>query len=174
MAIKQTKLFPGRKKRSNAELRIASGHLYYEIEMLDRCTYLLARGQYKDRTVTNALLESFTIHARVLLDFLYATKSVRPDDVIAEDFFDSLTLWHQVRPKKTKLLSSIHKRVGKEVAHLTYARQKVTAQKKKWHFLKIWQDVLAVLRLFLDNVPESRLDKRLRRMRKSVTQYGNI
>jgi len=154
-----------RKKRTDTELKKASGHLYYEIEMLGGCAQLLAQGSYKNRTVTNALLESFTVHARVILDFLYASESVKTDDVIAEDFFDSPSLWHSVRPEKTKLLGSIHKRVGKEIAHLTYTRQRITPEEKRWHYLKIHNDVAEVLRLFLEKAPQSRLDGRLLKLR---------
>jgi len=113
MTIKQTELFSMRKKRTDTELKKASGHLYYEIEMLGGRAQLLAKAAYKNRIVTNALLESFTVHARVILDFLYASESVRPDDVIAEDFFDKPSLWHSARPEKTKLLGSIHSRGGR-------------------------------------------------------------
>ena len=168
--MKQTGVFWKRKKRPDSELRRASGHLYYEIEMFAGCAQVLAKGAYKDRTVTNALLESFTIHARAILDFLYARESARKENVIAEDFFDEPSLWHSVRPRKTRLLSSIHKRVGKEIAHLTYTRQKVTPEAKKWYYLRIHDDVFEVLKLFLEKVPQSRLDQRLLELGQTTTR----
>jgi hypothetical protein len=47
----------------------------------------------------NLTLESFVIHARALLQFLYA-ETPRPDDVIAEDFFEDPSAW----PARSELL----------------------------------------------------------------------
>jgi len=168
--MKRAGLFSMRKKRTDTELKKASGHLYYEIEMFIGCAQELAKGAHNNRTVANALLESFTIHARAILDFLYASESAREDDVIAEDFFDEPCVWHSVRPEKTTLLDSIHKRVGKEIAHLTYTRQEVTPEAKKWHYLRIYHDVAKVLQPFLEKVPQSKLDPSLLELGLTTTQ----
>jgi hypothetical protein len=47
----------------------------------------------------NALLESYILHARMLLDFLYAERP-KEDYVIAEDFFEDLIKWHNTKPQK--------------------------------------------------------------------------
>ena len=113
-------------------------------------------GLFGQGPLNNAVLESFTLHARALLDFLYADKP-KVDDVIAEDYFDVPSDWLATRPNKTKLLGVIHKRVGKEVAHLTYARLDVTAQEKQWQFAQIADDMNAVFDTFLTNVAKEKL-----------------
>ena len=75
-----------RKQRAQDELRSASDHLHYELWMFSSLAHGLASGISGQSVINNALIESFTIHARILLDFLYAERA-KEDDVIAEDFF---------------------------------------------------------------------------------------
>jgi hypothetical protein len=114
--------------------------------------------------INNALLESFVIHARALLDFLYAERP-RSDDVIAEDFLSSPNDWPKIRPPKTDLLKTIHRRVGKEAAHLTYARLDVTQETKLWAFLQIAEDITIVFDQFLEIVPKSLLGSRWEKLK---------
>jgi len=141
-----------RTTRTRAELIEASDHLHYEIWMFLALANGMASGVAGQGPLNNALLESFTIHARILLDFLYATKP-QADDVIAEDFFPELAAWRDSRPQKSDLLASVHRRVAKEVAHLTYARQVVTADTKPWAFIQIANEVNAAFVAFLSIVP---------------------
>jgi hypothetical protein len=124
--------------------------------MFNSLAQAMASGVFGVGALNNAALESFILHARVLLDFLYAEKP-QPDDVIAEDYFNELSQWQTVRPEKTKTLKVIHKRVGKEVAHLTYARLEVTAVAKEWQFIQIAKEINAVFDAFLNNVAKNRL-----------------
>lgn len=148
-----------RKKRNEDELRGASDCLYYEIWMLKTLARAQSTGIAGKSVINNALLESFVIHARVLLAFLYAEKP-RPDDVIAEDFLPSPDEWPKIRLPKTELLKTIHRRVGKEAAHLTYARLDVTPETKPWAFLQIAEDINAAFNRFLETVPKSLLGSR--------------
>ncbi|HHT9133569.1 MAG TPA: hypothetical protein ACFYD2_01580 [Candidatus Avalokitesvara rifleensis] len=152
-----------RTQRSDKELVNVSEHLLYEIAMLLGTALDLVNPASNKWTVSNAnaLIESFTIHARILLDFLYSNNP-QPDDVIAEDFFDDASVWLEQRQAKTRLLTTIHKRVGKEVAHLTYARLAVTPEDKKWHFPAITKEIDEVLRTFLRLVPASRVSDSFR------------
>ena len=72
--------------RSDTELKEASDHLHYEITMLHGTMLLLATGALGQSVLLNALIESFTIHARALIHFLYPTNP-HQTDVLAEDFF---------------------------------------------------------------------------------------
>lgn len=139
-----------RTQRSKDELRKAADHLSYEIEMLDRMATALALGLAGDGPIKNAFLESFVIHARVLLQFLY-DETPRPDDVIAEDFFKDPSAWRSSRPAMTALLSTVRRRVGKEAAHLTYARQVVNPEDKPWEFLSIARDLRQAMALFFSS-----------------------
>ncbi len=140
-----------RRQRSADELRAASDHLHYEAMMFTTTASALASGAFAQSPVNNALLESFTIHARVPLDFLFPSKP-QADDVIAEDFVAPET-WQATRPLKSELIAGIHQEFGKEVAHLTYSRQLVTPETKQWPFIQIAAEVTSVLNLFLSLVP---------------------
>ena len=81
-------------KRSDNDLLAISDHLLYEIQMLFGTAQALLTFEdsnhvdFEKKVIYNSLLESFTVHSRVLLDFLYSSDA-RRDDVIAEDFFDN-------------------------------------------------------------------------------------
>ena len=142
-------------------------HLSYEIRMFYAISYVLNHFERKLNNVLgipvvwNALIESFTIHTRVLLDFFYLDRPNQPDDVIACDFFNEKETWINNRPKKTELLKRTSKRVGKEVAHLTYKRVEITENDKQWHFGKISTDILQVFIKFIELLPDSPVKKTL-------------
>jgi hypothetical protein len=127
--------------------------------MFEHLAKALSTGVFGNSVVNNALLESFTVHARILLDFLFAIKP-KKDEVIAEDFFRNPEEWRRTRPPKTETLKKVDRRVAKEVAHLTYARQKVTAQTKPWPFIEIAKDVSKVFSGFISLVPDEMLGSR--------------
>ncbi len=151
-----------REKRTPELLQKASDHLHYEIWMLRTLARALASRKSGQGAINNALLESFTIHARILLDFLYADKPW-PDDVIAEDFFDRPERWHVARPPKSEELKTLDRRVGKEIAHLTYARQDVTPETKGWRFIEIAEAVNEAINQFLESVSQESLGSRWKR-----------
>jgi hypothetical protein len=140
------------RKRSDQELIEASDHLHYELWMFISLANAMATGVFGDGVLNNALLESFTVHTRILLDFLYADRAQK-DDVKAEDFFEDPSEWTSIRPEKTETLIGVHRRVAKEVAHLTYARQDVTQETKPWPFVQIANEANLIFTMFLENVP---------------------
>jgi len=153
-----------RRSHSNDEmLKISQGHLGYEVDMLAQTANWLATYYGKlppnATPMTNAFLESFLIHTRNLLDFLYPYHP-EPGDVIADDFFDDPKTWRSNRPKQTKLLRSSRSRIAKEVAHLTYDRLLVTREQKPWPFLAVLADVIHVFNIFCNLASSSRLTLR--------------
>ena len=156
-----------RKTRSENELRSASDFLHYEVWMLQALACELSAGKPGQGPIKNALLESFVIHARVLLDFLYAC-SPRPDDIIAEDFFPVPDKWREQRRRKTELLKTVRRRVGKEAAHLTYARLCVGPDTKGWEYFQIAQDICRVFDQFLAAVSAPLLGTRWNGLKKSA------
>ena len=82
----------------------------------------------------NALVEAFALHSRVLIEFFYAKPNPKfPDDVHAEHYFSPGSTWRNARPKLSKEdYEGIKNRVGKEIAHLTFARQLVAPEDKPW------------------------------------------
>ena len=53
--------------------------------------------------------------------------------------------------------SKVRGRVGKEVAHLTYARLDVTAEAKAWPFVELFNEVHEVFNVFLKGVDRNKL-----------------
>ncbi len=121
-----------RRSRNEDELRAASDHLHYEIQMLRGTMTLLATQALGESVLSNALIESFTIHARALIHFLYPSGQVVDSDVLAEDFFDNSERWLATRPEEPTAFGRARGRVNKEIAHLTYDRQLVTPELKGW------------------------------------------
>lgn len=73
--------------------------------MLSSLAQAMASGIASQGWLTNALLESFVIHVRGVMDFLY-NDTPQPDDVVAQDFFASNDAWVKIRPKLSELLST--------------------------------------------------------------------
>jgi hypothetical protein len=124
----------------------------------------LASGVAGDSILNNALLESFLLHARALLAFLYAN-TPRLDDVVAEDFIPD---WGSKRPTEPATLSQVHFRVGKELAHLTYQRLSVTAEAKMWNFVEVAKEMSNVLDVFVRLVPSNVLGPKMAQYRASL------
>jgi hypothetical protein len=125
--------------------------------MLVSLAHGLASGIAGQGTFANALIESFVIHVRCVLDFLYAPKNRRDDDVIAQDYFDDPTEWENLRPPMSANLEKARDRAGKEMAHLTYARLDVTPEAKPWRFVELTNEISDVLGVFLKNVDHNKL-----------------
>ena len=75
------------------DLRALSGHLSYEVDMSYGCAFWMLRVAPKvdDPISRNAVLESFTIHLRQLIDFFWPENPRRKGDhpdALAADFLD--------------------------------------------------------------------------------------
>jgi hypothetical protein len=150
-----------RKRRTEEELREATNHIHYEISMLYSLAGGLASGiAGQGNTLHNALLESFIVHGRALIDFLYPPNKPKNDAVIAADFFNTQEEWEKLRPGQSEILKKAKKRAHKEVAHLTYDRQKVTLEEKGWNFLEISHEIQEVIKIFLENINKNILGSR--------------
>ena len=138
----------GRKKRTPNELGRVSEHLHYEVQML-LVSEITGQG-----TLHNALVESFAIHLRNMLDFLWHNKPKRKSDwVIAADFFPSPSDWEKLRPEISQPLLDSRVRAAKEIAHLTYARLAVEPAEKDWDVRQIANEVTRVVETFIRHVP---------------------
>jgi hypothetical protein len=157
--------------RSDRELQaFATEHLDYELGMLAGLTKRLQGVlehdgeagkpdlEWLDRETRNAQVESFAIHARLLLDFFYPSEKPRDDDVLAKHFVDGA--WRP--PALTPALSELRQRVGKGVAHLTYSRLNVTEEGKQWLYTDICSDFGHVVRAFAAAASSERLPEDVR------------
>lgn len=90
-------------------------HYVYEINML-RTTHVLILHSVS-WLLSNALMESFVIHARVLLDFFGKPRG--NDDVVAAHFTKAGAMTNAAT---ATVPVSVRQRLNKQVPHLTYAR----------------------------------------------------
>jgi hypothetical protein len=138
-----------------AELRrFAEEHLLYEAGMLYEVTgKLMNRHHRDDLVVENALLESFGIHCRNLIDFLWLEEPMKKTDAIAADYFDGD--WDP--PEQSERLSKVKGRVGKEIAHLSYNRLTIPEDEKGWLVIGIGPEVIGGFGAFVYGVPDDRV-----------------
>lgn len=137
-----------RPARTHKKLQEARKHVCYEIWMLISTAHILASGTLgKEEVLKNAVMESFVIHTRSLLDFLYPTDRAQDTDILASDFLPP-GQWDDERPDKSQLLATAQRRANKEIAHLTYDRLDVTAETKPWKFVEISHEVERVFTVF--------------------------
>lgn len=142
--------------KSDPELQAASDHLLYEVQMFRATALGLASGLFPGGPLHDALLESFIVHGRNLLHFLYPERP-QPSDVLADDFFTDPSVWSLKRCDLPPALVAVRGRANKEVAHLTYDRLAVQPEQKGWAFLEILRDVESKLQIFLNTVDATKL-----------------
>ena len=130
-------------------LKKASEHVYYEAWMFFITAELLKVPRHQIEV--NVLLDAFAIHTRNLFDFLYPLKP-RGDDIIAADFLEKKSLYRQSKTKKQEL-AFIQRKANKQVAHLTYARNRYSKKNKPWPFFKVERGMKKSLIAFYDSLP---------------------
>jgi len=131
----------------------------YEWSMLQVTARAMDIGLAQGSPMSNALLETFLVHARVLFDF-YCTPPTHPthyrgeeDDVSAEQFFDDPQTWHTIREKLFPTFKERITEVNKHLAHLTYTR---IEEKPIWEFGDSFKEFEDARDQFLAALPEER------------------
>src|SRR5947209_13763848 len=111
----------------------AADRLDYELSMLHEMAMRLVHDPaiHTDWVLKNALIESFTIHARALALFLYWGKK-RAGDVTAEQYVKDVDAWRAARGPIPPELQTVIDRTGQEIAHLTIGRFPAGDPKKGW------------------------------------------
>lgn len=100
-------------------------HLPYEIDMLRQTYRKLQQGPLPEWAVNNALIESFCIHTRSLLDFFESKPRPKNDgDYFATDFTSAFVPRINQSDKPFKALRT---KLNKEVFHLTGGRRNIEA-----------------------------------------------
>lgn len=138
---------------SSYTLKKASEHIYYEVWMFYETIELLVYVQ--NQTLANIYLDAFAIHCRNLLDFLYPKTRVRVDDIIVSDYISNPSLYRRSKTSKKDLRFTIRK-TDKQVAHLTFARNRYNDKSKKWPIISIGEKFHKTLSAFYDALPENR------------------
>jgi hypothetical protein len=127
-------------------------HVRYEIGMFHQTAAELIAGRFGEGVVRNALLESFTVHARILLQFFFPA-SPGDDEVLAAHFFGDTTEWRKLRGAVPASLEKVRSRVGKEIAHLTFDRVEIGPEAKLWHIADMLLEMNGVVAKFFEHLP---------------------
>ena len=146
--------------RSEKDLEGIIEHLCYEYDMLRQTSKELSNG-LPDGVIKNALVESFTLHARNMIDFLDPPSSVKPDDVLATDFnfIKDLNTWNKALSKNKDSRKQIKDRCNKEMAHLTYKRIGISEEDKLWPHVKIVSEIECLFTIFLKHIDRKYAEK---------------
>jgi len=144
-------------------LAYADRHLKYEIDMLIWAAGIMRTlAPVRDQGLlawacNNALLNSFSMHARNLIDFLYLCSlgKDRPTDIIVQDYIDDRTLSKHL-PQMTCPLQEAKRKADKQVAHLTLDRIQYQKSGKEWPFGQMAVDIMEAFRAIAPDFPETR------------------
>ena len=142
-----------RKNRDITELQFILNHVRYELDMLTIIAAALTSGIAGKSPLNNSLIESFAIHVRNLIDFLWPNNPSN-DNVIADDFFNDKTIWLNIKPQITGNLNKARLRAHKEIAHISYDRLKVRPENKPWDFITITKEISYAMNLFFNSIPK--------------------
>ena len=156
-----------------------SSHLAYEVQMMARCSALMAQSPSSGdllqpsyfeymQTIKNAVLEAFLIHHRNVYEFLLPS-SPREDTVAAIHYFAAPSEWKtKAESLKTLTLVEGKQRVNKQLTHMTENRVKPAENVSDvgfamfgWSHQTIVADLVSALHAFVDSVPDSTLVKPL-------------
>lgn len=133
--------------RTLEELRKGLKHLQYEFNMLILLSRILAFDSNGTGVIRNALVESFLVHARLLIGFFYG-ETPFSDDIIPKHFLTGKK-WEDIRPHKSKMLDKVERNAHKHLAHLSYAR---IERKVQWPYMEIAKEIEGLLNIFLENI----------------------
>ncbi len=133
----------------------AADHLSYELTMLyETAAWLVSNPAVRNEPIVmNALIESFTVHARCLALFLYPEEAKKwPDDVTSDEYVADVQQWRNARGAIPSELKTVIERTGKEIAHLTTKRYPPDAPQKGWSPEAIVRAFFEPLRRFAAHV----------------------
>jgi hypothetical protein len=144
----------------------AHEHLVYEAQQLRFCAERLAALGAREGPERNMAIETFAIHTRCLLEFLWR----KPD----EEKPDSLRAVHFCADWRVDgmphALAGVADRINQEIVHLTYGRQLVVKEAKGWNFDTIFRAIATRLREFADHALPERLAASTRRELKELAK----
>jgi hypothetical protein len=150
-------------KRTPDELKEASRHLFWGMRYLSERLEFFTRFSNKGNEgeiggILNSIHDSFLIHARRMIEFLYNTSDlVYDNDLIAEDYFESPEIWRMLRPALPDVLERERKDVGKLLAHFTYQVKEYPSGRIKWETSDIYVSIFTAFQKFISEVDRSLL-----------------
>lgn len=100
----------------------------------------------------NVYLESFLLHLRNLIEFLYSRSEKYPDDIIARNFYDSEIKYCQSIGEKPHMFSqAFMKKLHQKLAHLTSSRVN-ESEKKGWNTKEIYNTIMPSIKNFIEQL----------------------
>ncbi|MHC4214069.1 MAG: hypothetical protein ACYSWP_11915 [Planctomycetota bacterium] len=139
-----------KKQIPSKQLYDVRNHVKSELETLQSLAQLLTAPSQENFVIQKMQLESFLIHASLLIEFLYNDKR-KARDIRAKDFFDSPKQWKALRPDKSRLLALVAPAANK---HLDDPSSRGLQKIMEWPFKSITNGIERVMTIFLDNIPE--------------------
>ncbi len=159
-----------RTPRTDAECLAMADHLAYEVEMLAmagiEASWPVVDDEGKLRR--NLGIESFALHARALLHVFCPEGRIADDDVLATDFRPDPSKWPQ---SPGSALDTLRQRTGKQIAHLTWERLKLTAEERAWKVPDVFAALEALLGTFIGAVDRSLLGAHADRVEKAMAWF---
>jgi hypothetical protein len=139
--------------RTKQELQQASGHVRYEIWMLEATMSFLSKpAGATDQVTWNAYIESFALHLRNLIEFFYTMGQA--DNISAELYVSDVAQWEKDRGPKTPFLSGEKRRANKRVEHLSFGR--LRTDEEGWRWAEIRAALQPVMKCFLSHLSAER------------------
>jgi hypothetical protein len=129
---------------------VAKNNLYYVIWMLNKTATLKAKTYSPEN---NAYIESFVIHARILITFLHDKPKKGDDTILAANYVNK---WNKPLNEGDFLLK-IKRKANKMGAHLTEAGVNITD--KDWPRMEILKQINEEFSEFLKKVPDTTISK---------------
>jgi hypothetical protein len=166
MATPQPVDIPASPLDDSALLAYSAEHLIYELWMLDRLNNWPSSLQVhpaEAQIIINALIESWVVHLRNLLDFLYPT-FCKADDVVAAHFFPTEESYLACVGEISEKLKDARDRAHKEIAHLTIKRKAGAPKGKEWDRPDLTNDVLVLMKRFAQEASPTRLHESVRQV----------
>jgi hypothetical protein len=153
--------------RTNEQLaEWADEHLVYEAQQLRFAAQQLDALGEEESPERNMAIETFALHTRCLLEFLWR----KPD----ESHPDSLRALHFCADWRTEgmphALAGVPNRINEEIVHLSYGRQLVVKETKGWNVDAIFKAIAARLREFAEAALPERLSDSTRRELKHLAE----
>jgi len=150
-------------------LKYIDEHVEYELDMLVWSAGILARlaphktDGYLPWALNNGLLNSFAVHARNLIAFLYPSSVGKgfPTDVVIGDFVPHDVL-SEHQPAISSILEEAIVKSNKQVAHLSLERLQYEAAGKEWKFIDVARDIKKALAAITPHIPSARISHQLR------------
>jgi hypothetical protein len=140
------------------ELTTYSGeHLFHEFKMFWWTTSLLI--YMDDCYMHDALLESYLVHLRNLINFLCRER--KREDVIAVDFIDEAACWY---PTESPSLANARDRADTHLSHISGKRKYVGAKDREWDIVALFNEIKQLADRFVDWASPEKLHPNVREL----------